>query len=95
MSEPYRHQHLDSNNSLRQTCEEYAREQWGPIVANANREITVYRNENLELMRKNRDLSADAEAGRAFKKLMKELNENPAAKHYWDKFMMVLKLQTD
>ena len=92
MSEPYKHPHLGSNNSLRHACEEYAREQWGPLLTQANENAAYHKKEMHRVLQRNEERERDAEAGRAFKKLMKELRVNPAAQQYWDKFLMVLKL---
>ena len=92
MREPMRHQHLDSNNSLRYTCEEYAREQWGPIVARANEECKQYRTDMERMQKKMNEMSLDAEAGRSFKKMVKAINDNPAAKSYWDKMLAMMRL---
>lgn len=72
--------------------EEYCRTTWGPLVRKLNQEVSANRNLIKHLEAEITRLQKDAEAGRAFKKMMKAVRENPLLKDPWDKFMFALKM---
>ncbi len=84
--------YMSSNSDLRYTCEEYAREQWGPVIAQANEKAAFYAAELRRLEAVNAQLVREAEDGRAFRKLMAAIKDNPAAEAFWNKTMAMLRL---
>lgn len=85
-------EYLSSNSDRRYLCEEYARDQWGPVVAKANASAEFFKNEAKRLEAENAKLALEASHGRAFLKMMAAIKENPAAQTFWDKTMAMMRL---
>ena len=83
---------LSSGRELRFQCEEYAREQWGPRVTEQENTIRELKYRLVMVQEKESRLHSEAEEGRALKKMLKAINENPAAKAFWDKTMAMMRL---
>lgn len=85
-------EYMSSNSEKRFLCEEYAREQWGPLVSKANEEVRLAKQQLKIFEEENDRLKADAAHGRALMKMIKAIEENPAAKAFWDKTMAMIRL---
>ncbi|MNR87688.1 hypothetical protein D3C72_185870 [compost metagenome] len=83
---------MNSNSDLRYECEEYARQQWGPMVTERDNTIRELRARLHAVEAKESKLKVEAEHGRALAKMVAAINENPASKVYWDKAMAMLRL---